>query len=69
MGGILPEDIKTYIMRIFAHAKKQIELLEDALNKEEYDTADFLASIAIMDLTQLRSAINSFLRFSQKKPS
>jgi hypothetical protein len=67
MGGPMPEDLKTHVMRIFYHAKKQIELLEDALNKEEFDTADFLASIAVMDLTELRSRINALLRFTQRQ--
>jgi hypothetical protein len=69
MGGGLPEDLKTYITRIFAHAKKQLELLEDALKNEDYDTADFLASVAVMDLTELRSKLNTLLRFSQMKSS
>jgi hypothetical protein len=69
MGGRVPEDLKTYLHRVFAHAKKQLELLEDALKNEDYDTADFLASVAVMDLTELRSKLNTLLRFSQRKPS
>jgi hypothetical protein len=69
VGVCVPEDLKTLITRIFEHAKKQVELLEDALANEDYDTADFLASVAVMDLTYLRSVINSLLRFSPRKSS
>jgi hypothetical protein len=65
----LPEDLKTYIYRVYNHAKKQLELLEEALKNEDYDTADFLASVAVMDLTEMRSKLNTLLRFSQRKPS
>ena len=65
----MPEDLKTYLNRIFFHAKKQLELLEEALKNEDYDTADFLASVAMMDLTELRSKLNTLLRFSQRKTS
>jgi len=64
----VPEDLKTYISRLFIHAKKQIELLEEALKNEEYDTADFLAHVAVVDLTTLRSTINSLLRYSKQQP-
>jgi hypothetical protein len=69
MGGCLPEDLKTYLVRVYGHAKKQLELLEEALKNEDYDTADFLASVAVMDLTELRSKLNTLLRFSQRKSS
>jgi hypothetical protein len=65
----VPEDLKTYIYRVYSHAKKQLELLEEALKNEDYDTADFLASVAVIDLTELRSKLNALLRFSQRKPS
>ena len=65
----MPEDLKTYLVRVFEHAKKHVLLLEDALKNEDYDTADFVASVAVMGLTELRSKINSLLRFSQRKTS
>jgi hypothetical protein len=64
----LPEDLKTYIFRVYSHAVKQMELLGEALKNEDYDTADFLASVAVMDLTELRSKLSALLRFSQRKP-
>ncbi|MCC5989914.1 MAG: hypothetical protein LM558_00190 [Thermosphaera sp.] len=63
----MPEDFKTYVNRLYEHARKHIELLANALNNEEYDTADFLAHVIVMDLTKMREVINNQLRFSKKQ--
>ena len=62
----MPEDFKTYIDRLVAHAEKHFNLLKDALSKEEYETADFMAQIVVLDLTKLREVINARLIFSKK---
>lgn len=62
----MPEDFRTYVLRLYEHAKKHVELLANALNSEEYDTADFLAQVIILDLTKLREIVNTQLRFSKK---
>ena len=59
----MPEDLKTIVTRIFSHAQKQVELMAKAVESEEYETVDFLAQVAILDLTELRRVINSQLRF------
>ena len=61
----MPEDFKTYISRLYEHAKKHIELLKNALESDEYDTADFLAQVVVQDLVKLREVINTQLRFSK----
>jgi hypothetical protein len=43
-----------------------MNMLSEALTNEEYDTADFLAQVIILDLTKLREMINTQLRFSKK---
>jgi len=53
----MPEDLKLYIQRIFEHAKKQMELLDRSLELEEYDTAEFLAHVVVLDLTKLREVL------------
>jgi len=63
----MPEDFKTYVNRLYEHAKKHVELLKNSLETEEYDTADFLAHVVILDLTKLREIINTQLRFSKKQ--
>lgn len=63
----MPEDFKTYVDRLYEHARKHIELLANALKNEEYDTADFLAHVIVMDLTKMREVINNQLRFSKKQ--
>jgi len=63
----MPEDLKTYVERIFEHAKKQMELLYDAIYMEEYDTAEFLAQVVVLDLTKLREVLNSQVLLSQKQ--
>jgi len=67
MGVSMPEDFKTFISRLYAHARKHIEMLEESLKNEEYDTADFLASIVVNDLTKLRELINTQLRYAKKQ--
>jgi hypothetical protein len=62
----MPEDFKTYIGRLYSHAAKHMNMLSEALTNEEYDTADFLAQVIILDLTKLREMINTQLRFSKK---
>ena len=59
----MPEDLKTVVMRILSHAQKQVELMAKAVESEEYETVDFLAQVAILDLTELRRVLNSQLRF------
>jgi len=63
----VPEDFKTYINRLIAHAEKHFNLLKDALSMEEYETADFMAQIVVLDLTKLREVINARLIFSKKQ--
>jgi hypothetical protein len=65
--GDVPEDFKTYVIRLYEHAKKHVDFLANSLQSEEYDTADFLAHIVILDLTKLREIINTQLRFSKKQ--
>jgi len=62
----VPEDFKTFITRLYGHARRHVEMLEEALKSEEYDTADFLAAVAVNDLTKLREIINAQLRFVKK---
>jgi len=62
----MPEDLKTYIIRLYEHAKKHLEMLQPAIQNEEYDTADFLAQVVVQDLVKLREVINPQLRFSKK---
>jgi len=62
----MPEDFKSFINRLYEHAKKHIDMLRQALDSEEYDTADFLATIIVNDLTKLREIINNQLRFSKR---
>jgi len=66
MGVNMPEDFKTFINRLYEHARKQIDMLKTAIDNEEYDTADFLAAVAVNDLTKLREVINNQLRFVKK---
>jgi HEPN domain-containing protein len=63
----MPEDFKKYISRLYEHAKKHIGLLKDALESDEYDTADFLAQVVVQDLVKLREVINTQLRFSKSQ--
>ena len=63
----MPEDFKTYVNRLYEHARKHVDLLANALSNEEYDTADFLAHVIVMDLTKMREVINNQLRFSKKQ--
>jgi len=63
----MPEDFKTYITRLYEHAKKHIEMLQSAIQNDEYDTADFLAQVVIQDLIKLREVINTQLRFSKSQ--
>jgi len=67
VGASLPEDFKTFVARLYEHAKKHVELLKPALDSEEYDTADFLAAIIANDITKLREIINTQLRFVKKQ--
>ena len=62
----MPEDFKTFLSRLYEHARKHVEMLKNALEAEEYDTADFLAAVAVNDLTKLREIINAQLRFVKK---
>ena len=62
----MPEDFRTYVLRLYEHAVKHVSLLKNALEGEEYDTADFLAQVIILDLTKLREIVNTQLRFSKK---
>jgi hypothetical protein len=65
----MPEDLKLYVQRIYEHAKKQMELLDRALELEEYDTAEFLAHVVVLDLTKLREVLytqSSFLKSASK---
>jgi hypothetical protein len=64
--GHVPEDFKTYVARLYEHAAKHMSLLKNALEGEEYDTADFLAQVIILDLTKLREIVNTQLRFSKR---
>jgi hypothetical protein len=66
-GGLMPEDFKTLINRLFEHAVKHFELLKNALEREEYDTADFTAQVVVLTLTKLRALINSNLRYFRKE--
>jgi hypothetical protein len=63
----MPEDLKTYMERIYEHAQKQMELLYHALYNEEYDTAEFLAHVIVLDLTKLREVLNSQVLPYQKR--
>lgn len=63
----MPEDFKTYIQRLLVHAQKQLEMAAKALENEEYDTLEFLAHVAVLDLTKLREVVNTQLRFSKKQ--
>lgn len=63
----MPEDFKTYVERLIAHAEKHFNLLKDSLSKEEYETADFTAQVVILDLTKIREVINTRLIFSKKQ--
>lgn len=62
----MPEDLKTFLIRLFEHANKQLELMRKAIEHEEYDTLDFLAQVAIVDLTRLREVLNLQLRFTKR---
>jgi len=59
----MPEDFKTLVNRLIEHASNHFELLRNALEREEYDTADFTAQVIVLDLTKIRSLINSSLRY------
>lgn len=62
----MPEDLKTYILRVYEHARKHLGMMSDCLNEEEYDTCDFLASVVVNDLIELRNKFNALLRFKQR---
>jgi len=63
----MPEDFKTFVARLYQHAKKQLELMEKAIEAEEYDTVDFLAQVTVVDLTKLREVVNARLNFSRRQ--
>jgi len=63
----VPEDLKTYITRLFEHALKQLDLAKRALEVEEYDTFDFLLSVSVNDLVKIRSVISGVLRFKPQE--
>jgi hypothetical protein len=62
----VPEDLNTFITRLYAHARKHLEMMDDALKNQEWDTVDFLASIVVNDLVKLRQIVNSYTRFSKQ---
>jgi hypothetical protein len=62
----VPEDLNTFISRLYAHARKHLEMMDDALKNQEWDTVDFLASVVVNDLVKLRQIVNSYTRFSKQ---
>ena len=58
--------MNTFISRLYAHAKKHLEMIDDALKNQEWDTVDFLASIVVNDLVKLRQIVNNYTRFSKQ---
>jgi len=63
----MPEDFKTLINRLLEHSAKYFELMKTALEREEYDTADFTAQVVIQALVNIRTLINSNLKYFKGK--
>jgi len=63
----MSETLETVIARIVAHAKVQMQCIENAVNNEEYETAEFCAGVLSHVIIELRRLLGHKIRYLKQE--